>query len=101
MKLADIRGDLQMHTTASDGKNSIEERGRRRGIWYDTIALTDHPKAVTVANGWATSERLNQIKKIRAARIVCRESPPGRHRGGYPKERIARSSIVGARQLDV
>ncbi len=27
VKLADIRGDLQMHTTASDGKNSIEEMG--------------------------------------------------------------------------
>ena len=50
--LADIRGDLQMHTTASDGRNSIEEMGEAaRELGYEYIALTDHSKAVTVANG--------------------------------------------------
>ena len=50
--LADIRGDLQMHTTASDGHNSIEEMGEAaRELGYEYIALTDHSQAVTVANG--------------------------------------------------
>ena len=66
--LADIRGDLQMHTTASDGKNSIEEMAEAaRELGYEYIALTDHSKAVTVANGLDEKRTLAQIKKIRAA----------------------------------
>ncbi len=68
MKLADIRGDLQMHTTASDGRNSIEEMGEAaKKLGYEYIALTDHSKAVTVANGMDDKRTLAQIKKIRAA----------------------------------
>jgi DNA polymerase (family X) len=43
IELQDIRGDLHSHTTASDGKNSIEEMGiaaRERG--YEYLAITDH-----------------------------------------------------------
>ncbi len=66
--LADIRGDLQMHTTASDGRNSIEEMGEAaRALGYEYIALTDHSQAVTVANGMDEARTLAQIKKIRAA----------------------------------
>lgn len=66
--LADIRGDLQMHTTASDGKNSIEEMAEAaRELGYEYIALTDHSKAVTVANGLDEKRTLAQIRKIRAA----------------------------------
>jgi DNA polymerase (family X) len=68
LKLADIRGDLQMHTTASDGRNSIEEMGQAaKKLGYEYIALTDHSKAVTVANGMDDKRTLAQIKKIRAA----------------------------------
>jgi DNA polymerase (family X) len=68
IKLADIRGDLQMHTTASDGRNSIEEMGQAaKELGYEYIALTDHSKAVTVANGMDEKRTLAQIKKIRAA----------------------------------
>jgi DNA polymerase (family X) len=69
VQLSDIRGDLQMHTTASDGKNSIEEMGEAaRSLGYEYIALTDHSQAVTVANGMDEKRTLAQIKKIRAAR---------------------------------
>ena len=68
LRLEDIRGDLQMHTTASDGRNSIEEMGEAaRKLGYEYIALTDHSKAVTVANGMDEKRTLAQIKKIRAA----------------------------------
>ncbi len=68
LNLADIRGDLQMHTTASDGRNSIEEMGEAaKKLGYEYIALTDHSKAVTVANGMDEKRTLAQIKKIRAA----------------------------------
>jgi DNA polymerase (family X) len=65
---SDIRGDLQMHTTASDGRNSIEEMAAAaRALGYDYIALTDHSKAVTVANGLDEKRTREQIRKIHAA----------------------------------
>jgi DNA polymerase (family X) len=68
VELDDIRGDLQMHTTASDGRNSIEEMGQAaKKLGYEYIALTDHSKAVTVANGMDEKRTLEQIKKIHAA----------------------------------
>ena len=57
-----------MHTPASDGRNSIEEMAEAaRKLGYQYIALTDHSKAVTVANGMDEKRTLEQIKKIRAA----------------------------------
>ena len=67
-----IQGDLHMHTTATDGKASIEEMAeaaRARGLSY--IAITDHSQRVTVANG-LDAERLlaqwNEINQINASR---------------------------------
>ncbi|HLW99154.1 MAG TPA: DNA polymerase/3'-5' exonuclease PolX [Candidatus Acidoferrales bacterium] len=68
VELGDIRGDMQMHTVASDGKNSIEEMGAAaRELGYEYIALTDHSQAVTVANGMDEKRTLEQIKKIHDA----------------------------------
>ena len=58
IKLSDIKGDLHMHTTASDGRASFEEMveaAENRGLQY--IAITDHSKRVSMANG-LTGERL-------------------------------------------
>ncbi len=52
VELKDIRGDLHMHTTATDGTASIREMAeaaKARGLKY--IAITDHSKRVTMANG--------------------------------------------------
>jgi DNA polymerase (family X) len=66
--LADIRGDLQMHTTASDGHNSIEEMARAaRELGRQYIALTDHSQALAMTKGLDERRALEQIKKIRAA----------------------------------
>ncbi len=74
LRLDDIRGDVQMHTTASDGRNSIEEMGKAAAeLGYQYIALTDHSKAVTVANGMDERRTLEQIKKIRAAQAKVPE----------------------------
>jgi DNA polymerase (family 10) len=68
VELSDIRGDLQMHTTASDGKNTIEEMGAAaKAIGHEYIAITDHSKAVTVANGMDEKRTLENAAKIRAA----------------------------------
>src|SRR5712672_44063 len=66
--LKDMKGDLQMHTTASDGKNSIEEMAEAaRKLGHHYIAITDHSKAVTVANGLDEKRAAAHIKKIHAA----------------------------------
>jgi DNA polymerase (family X) len=68
ISLLDIKGDLQMHTTASDGKNSIEEMAAAaRELGHEYIAITDHSKAVTVANGLDEKRMAAHIKKLRAA----------------------------------
>jgi DNA polymerase (family 10) len=68
IELRDIHGDMQMHTTASDGKNSIEEMAlAAKDLGYKYISLTDHSKAVTVANGLDEKRTLEQIKMIQAA----------------------------------
>jgi DNA polymerase (family 10) len=64
----DVRGDLQMHTTASDGKNSILEMAQAaKALGHEYIAITDHSKAVTVANGLDEKRMRAHIQAIRAA----------------------------------
>src|ERR1700720_10187 len=66
--LKDMKGDLQMHSTASDGKNSIEEMAEAaRELGPQYIAITDHSKAVTVANGLDEKRMAAHIKRIHAA----------------------------------
>ena len=63
--LDEIKGDLQMHTTASDGDNTLAEmveKARAKG--YEYIAITDHSKRVTVAGGLDEEELLAEIAKI-------------------------------------
>src|SRR6266481_5984443 len=68
IELKDIKGDLQMHTTASDGKNSIEEMAEAaRALGHEYIAITDHSKSVTIANGLDERRMAAHIKKLHAA----------------------------------
>ena len=50
--LDQIRGDLHMHTTETDGRASLEEMAEAaRQTGYEYIAITDHSKALAMANG--------------------------------------------------
>jgi len=67
VELDDLRGDLQMHTTATDGHNTLAEMAEaaaRRG--YDYIAITDHSKAVRVAGGLTRAGFRTQFREIDA-----------------------------------
>lgn len=56
----DIRGDLHMHTSATDGRNSLREMAEEaKRLGYDYIAITDHSKRLTMANG-LDAKRLRQ-----------------------------------------
>lgn len=65
VELGDIRGDLHMHSTWSDGLATIEDMvaaARRRGYKY--LAMTDHSKRATIANGLSADQLLEQWKEI-------------------------------------
>ncbi|MBV9224441.1 MAG: DNA polymerase/3'-5' exonuclease PolX [Acidobacteriaceae bacterium] len=48
----DLRGDLHMHTIASDGKATLREMAEAAAVLgYEYIAITDHSKALAMANG--------------------------------------------------
>ncbi|MFW6180560.1 MAG: DNA polymerase/3'-5' exonuclease PolX [Spirochaetota bacterium] len=61
----DIRGDLQMHTTDTDGKYSLEEMARAaQDMGYEYIAVTDHSRRVTMAKGLDEKRLAGQIERI-------------------------------------
>ena len=65
IELDDIAGDLHMHTHATDGRASLEEMAaaaRKRGLKY--IAITDHSKRVSMANGLDAKRLRAQWKQI-------------------------------------
>jgi DNA polymerase (family 10) len=69
VELADIRGDLHMHTTATDGQGTLEEMiaaARARGLQY--IAITDHSKRVSMARGLDGERLRRQWREIDAIR---------------------------------
>jgi DNA polymerase (family X) len=71
VRLGDLRGDLHMHTVASDGRHTIEqmaETARERG--YEYIAITDHSATHGFGNDVPAEELKRQIERIRALDIA-------------------------------
>ncbi len=63
----DIRGDLQMHTTWSDGAHSLAELAEGvRAKGYQYMAVTDHSKSATVAGGMKDEQVLQMVAEVRA-----------------------------------
>jgi DNA polymerase (family 10) len=65
VRLEDLRGDLHMHTTATDGEATLAEMVRaavERGLSY--IAITDHGQRVTMARGLDRKRLLKQWDEI-------------------------------------
>jgi DNA polymerase (family 10) len=64
---ADLRGDLHMHTTDSDGSGSLRAMAMRaRELGHEYIAITDHSKATTIANGLDEARLIEQLARVRA-----------------------------------
>jgi DNA polymerase (family 10) len=63
--IADIRGDLHSHTTASDGIATIEEMAEAAiAKGYKFLAITDHSKSQVIANGLSAERLLKHVKAI-------------------------------------
>jgi DNA polymerase (family 10) len=67
VELDDVRGDLQLHTTWSDGIHSVAELADAvRAKGYKYMAVTDHSKSATVAGGMNEAQVLQMIAEVRA-----------------------------------
>lgn len=67
VELADLRGDLHMHTTESDGRSTLEEMvaaARRERREY--VAITDHSRALPIARGLDPARLAAHVRRIRA-----------------------------------
>jgi DNA polymerase (family 10) len=72
VELRDIRGDLHMHTTATDGRATLEEMAEAaRALGYEYIAITDHSKAMAMTFG------LDEQRVTEFARTVRRINETG------------------------
>ena len=66
VKQSSIRGDLHMHTLESDGRATLEEMAEAAmALGYDYIAITDHSKALAMANGLDEHRVVALAKRIR------------------------------------
>jgi DNA polymerase (family X) len=72
----DIRGDLHMHTTETDGKASLREMAEAAAaLGYEYIAITDHSKALAMANGLDENRVVafaQQVRELNCAGLPLR-----------------------------
>jgi DNA polymerase (family 10) len=90
IRLQDLRGDLHVHTTASDGRADAEEMARAAqtaGLSY--VAITEHSRSLAMAGGLDEAAALAHAGRVRAlnqrldgitvlAGIECEILPDGR-----------------------
>ncbi|HLH19011.1 MAG TPA: DNA polymerase/3'-5' exonuclease PolX [Bryobacteraceae bacterium] len=66
VELGQIRGDLHMHTTETDGRATLEEMAEAaRALGYEYIAITDHSKALAMANGLDETRVVAHARRVR------------------------------------
>jgi DNA polymerase (family X) len=64
---SDLRGDLHMHTTLSDGRNTLEEMvATGRELGYEYIAITDHSASHGFGDDVSPNALRNRIEEIRS-----------------------------------
>lgn len=69
IELEDIRADLHMHSTRSDGRDTLDAMAQAaldRGL--ETIAITEHSKALAMANGFDADRVRKSVGEIAALR---------------------------------
>jgi DNA polymerase (family 10) len=95
IEVSHIRGDLQMHTTWSDGHNTVEQMARAaKSLGYRYIAVTDHSPAQRVANGLSIERLRERRREIEAARQAVRGVAKRDGELDYPEEVLAELDFV-------
>ena len=65
LSLGDIRGDLQVHTTDSDGRDSLRDMAEAaQALGYEYLAITDHTPTVRIAGGLDRAGFRRQMRRI-------------------------------------
>jgi len=71
LELSDIKGDLHVHSSWSDGRDSIEQMARAaKALGYEYIASADHSPSVGIAGGLTPENLERKIEEIAAANEV-------------------------------
>ena len=66
VELQHLRGDLHMHTTETDGRATLQEMAEAaRALGYEYIAITDHSKALAMANGLDEKRVVEFARQVR------------------------------------
>lgn len=66
IELADIRGDLHMHTRETDGRATLEQMAAEcKALGYEYIAITDHSKSLAMANGLDEKRVVDFARQVR------------------------------------
>jgi DNA polymerase (family 10) len=67
VSVADLRGDVHMHSTATDGRDEIAAMAAEaQRLGHEYIAITDHSKALAMANGLDEKRALEHAARVRA-----------------------------------
>ncbi len=67
LSLSDLRGDLHMHTTVTDGRDDLDAMAAAaHRLGHSYIAITDHSKALAMANGLDENRALAHAARVRA-----------------------------------
>jgi DNA polymerase (family 10) len=67
VSVSDLRGDLHMHTTVTDGRDDLETMAAAaHRLGHSYIAITDHSKALAMANGLDERRALEHAARVRA-----------------------------------
>ena len=92
LELADVRGDLHVHTTASDGKATVLEMGRAaQALGYEYLAICDHTRNVRVVPGLDADDLRRAGRRDRGRERGAGALPdPARQRVRHPPGRLAR-----------
>jgi DNA polymerase (family 10) len=70
VELADLRGDLQTHTTATDGRDGVAEMlAAAKALGREYVAITEHSQAVRVAGGLDDRALRAHARRLRAAKL--------------------------------
>ena len=67
IELSDLKGAFHVHTTESDGRNTLKEMAATAtALGWDYLGISDHSKAAFQANGLTEERLLKQVQEIRA-----------------------------------